>query len=165
MAVEETQLPDSIVALLGLPDILLLQLSVDYIILTHQGCDWRLACPSPFWDNCLRFFGLRRRLATMLPAGIPVAPPLPELAPTRPPPPVPVVHDPPESSSNKVPPDRGFLLETKQMQREALGQRTQGMIGRLFHPTRRYSDSELLEEIRSSSFRDQAALSLSIPAT
>jgi hypothetical protein len=57
MAVDETQLPDGIAALLGLTDILLLQLSVDHV-LAHQGCDWRLACPSFWWKTCLRSLGL-----------------------------------------------------------------------------------------------------------
>jgi hypothetical protein len=66
MAVDGTQLPDGVVALLGLPDILALRLSVDYVI-AHQGCDWRLACPSSFWDSCLRFLGSGRRLSARPP--------------------------------------------------------------------------------------------------
>ena len=80
MAVEETQLPEGVVALLGLPDIFLLQLSVDYVM-AHQGCDWRSACPSSFWDYCLWGVGLRRRLAPLPLINPTVAQPLLERAP------------------------------------------------------------------------------------
>ncbi len=148
MAVEETQLPKGVVALLGLPDIFLLQLSVDYVM-AHQGCDWRSACPSSFWDYCLRGVGLRRRLAPLPPINPTIAQPLLERAPVQPPPLVPAIQDSSGSSSNEVLPVRDLLEETKRVQRDAQARRTRERIGSLFLPARRHSDSRLLEEIRA----------------
>jgi hypothetical protein len=48
-AVDSTALPEGVVALLGVPDIARLALSLDYV-LAHPGCDWRAARPSSFFD-------------------------------------------------------------------------------------------------------------------
>ena len=146
MAVDETQLPEGVVALLGLPDIFLLQLSVDYVI-AHQGCDWRSACPSSSWDYCLRCVGWRRRLSPLPPLNPTVAPPLPERPPVLPPSLVPSIRDRSGSSSDEVRPGRNLLEGTKRMQRDAQDQRTRAKIGQLFLPVRRHSDSKLLEEV------------------
>ncbi len=150
MAVDETQLPEGAVALLGLPDIQTLKLSVDYVI-AHPGCDWRSTLPSSFWDSCLRFFRLKRRPAAQHLVSTPVALSLLERVPTQPSPPVPAIHDPPGSTSspNKAPPGRELIEETKRVQREAQDQRARERIGRLFLPVRKHADPRFLEEIKA----------------
>jgi hypothetical protein len=55
-AVDSSVLPG---ALLGVPDIRRLALSLDYV-LAHPGCDWHSARPSSCFDVCLQVVGVRR---------------------------------------------------------------------------------------------------------
>jgi hypothetical protein len=65
MAVDANQLPDGFVALIELPDVGCLALSLDYIM-AHPACDWRLARPTTCFERVLRFFGMRRPLVPLV---------------------------------------------------------------------------------------------------
>jgi hypothetical protein len=56
MAVDADQLPDGFVALIGLPDVSCLDLSLDYIR-AHPGCDWRAASEQPALSRCFDSLG------------------------------------------------------------------------------------------------------------
>jgi hypothetical protein len=73
-AVDPSALPGDAVALLGVPDIRRLALSLDYV-LAHPGCDWHAARPSSCFDLCLRAVGVRRYRPPFVTA---VCPPIPE---------------------------------------------------------------------------------------
>jgi hypothetical protein len=73
-AVDSSALPGDVAALLGVPDIRRLALSLDYV-LTHPGCDWQSARPSSCLDVCLRMVGVRRYRPPFVTA---VFPPIPE---------------------------------------------------------------------------------------
>jgi hypothetical protein len=142
-AVDAAALPEGVVALLGVPDIRRLSLSLDYV-LANPGCDSQAARPSNFLDTCLRFLGVRRHRAPIRtaiappetrprsPADAPPETPPPRLAGGR--------QEPPVAGTREPQPGSVLIAHTALIQRQAQAERTSARIAQLL--TRPRPDAE-----------------------